>query len=337
MSTDRSVLKSLAFGVATVIVTPSLASFFVRARVLGRDRALAGSTQALAIVPGVLGQYLRRAFLARTLARCHPSATIEFGTIFSKAGAIIDEQVYVGPRCHLGLVHLERDVLLAAGVHVPSGARTHGTDDPSVPMREQQGTLTMVRIGAGAWIGSAAVVMADVGAQLDRRRRIGGHGASARSGDGGRCPGARAAQPCAAGGRRWGRRDERLACRRLAADFGGRRGRRDDRRCGLDRAPLRAVSRRVPGAGSPGDRRAAGNVPAPLRPRRSRGRGPAGWHHVVARQPMGPVRSAAAGARAGDGRRAPGARRLVLLRAALVRRRRLRSLPDVGSRGAPAA
>jgi virginiamycin A acetyltransferase len=164
VSNDRSGLKSLAFGVATVRVTPSLISFFIRARVLGRDRALAGSTQALAIVPGVLGQYLRRAFLARTLTRCHPSATIEFGTIFSKAGAIIDEQVYVGPRCHLGLVHLERDVLLAAGVHVPSGARTHGTDDPDVPIREQEGALTRVRIGAGAWVGSAAVVMADVGA-----------------------------------------------------------------------------------------------------------------------------------------------------------------------------
>ena len=34
----------------------------------------------------------------------------------------------------------------------------------SVPIREQEGALTMVRIGAGAWIGSAAVVMADVGA-----------------------------------------------------------------------------------------------------------------------------------------------------------------------------
>jgi virginiamycin A acetyltransferase len=164
VSGARQILKSIAFSAATVIVTPSLVSFFVRARVMGRDRALAGSTQALALVPGLFGQYLRRAFLARALVRCHPSATIEFGTIFSQAGAIIDEHVYVGPRCHLGLVHLERDVLLAAGVHVPSGARTHGTDDPAVPIRQQEGTLSLVRIGAGVWVGSAAVVMADVGA-----------------------------------------------------------------------------------------------------------------------------------------------------------------------------
>ena len=30
----------------------------------------------------------------------------------SQAGAVLDENVYVGPWCLLGLVHLERDVLL---------------------------------------------------------------------------------------------------------------------------------------------------------------------------------------------------------------------------------
>ena len=34
-----------------------------------------------------------------------------------------------------------------------------------VPIREQPGRKQMVRIGAGAWIGSAAIVLADVGAQ----------------------------------------------------------------------------------------------------------------------------------------------------------------------------
>ena len=54
-------------------------------------------------------------------------------------------------------------MLLAAGVHVPSGAHTHGIDDLSVPIRDQPSVKTPVRIGAGTWIGSAAVVLADVG------------------------------------------------------------------------------------------------------------------------------------------------------------------------------
>jgi virginiamycin A acetyltransferase len=159
----RRIGKTIGRGLATVIVAPALLSFFVRSRLIGRDRALEGSTQALALVPGLVGQYLRRAFLSRVLQRCHRTATIEFGTIFSKADACLDEHVYVGPRCHLGLVHLEHDVLLAAGVHVPSGGDTHGHVDPDVPIRDQAGVRRLVRIGAGSWIGSAAVVMSDVG------------------------------------------------------------------------------------------------------------------------------------------------------------------------------
>jgi acetyltransferase-like isoleucine patch superfamily enzyme len=88
---------------------------------------------------------------------------VQFGSLFSQAGARLDESVYVGPRCHLGLVHLERDVLLGAGVHIPSGGATHGIDDLDRPIREQPGARTLVRIGEGTWVGSAAVIMADVG------------------------------------------------------------------------------------------------------------------------------------------------------------------------------
>jgi acetyltransferase-like isoleucine patch superfamily enzyme len=93
---------------------------------------------------------------------CAPTAVIGFGTLFSQAGCRIEEHVYIGPGCHLGLVHLERGVLLASGVHVPSGPHTHGTD-PALPIRDQAGNLRRVRIGAGAWIGSNAVILADVG------------------------------------------------------------------------------------------------------------------------------------------------------------------------------
>ena len=161
----RESIKAIARGAALVAVSPALLSFALRALVLGRDRALEGSTQALALVPGILGQYLRRAFLARTLAGCADTAAIEFGTIFSQAGTRIGPRAYLGPRCHIGLADIGADVLLAAGVHVPSGGATHGMDDPDTPIREQPGQRTMVRIGDGAWIGSAAIVMADVGSR----------------------------------------------------------------------------------------------------------------------------------------------------------------------------
>jgi virginiamycin A acetyltransferase len=159
----RERLKRFARGVALIAVLPSLASWWLRALVMGRDRALEGSTQAWALVPGLPGQYLRRAFLSRALAACAPTATIEFGTIFSSAAASIGDRAYIGPRCHLGWAVIEHDALLAAGVHVPSGAHTHGIERLDIPIRDQPATKTPVRIGAGSWIGSCAVIMADVG------------------------------------------------------------------------------------------------------------------------------------------------------------------------------
>ena len=159
----RDLAKASARGAAHIIVAPLVVSFAVRAALFGRDRALQASTQLLALIPGIVGQYIRRAYLSRTIAACHKTVTIEFGTTISRAGTRLDAHAYIGPGCHLGLVHIERDVLIAAGVHVPSGAHTHRIDDLSQPIREQPHDERQVRIGAGSWIGEAAVIMADVG------------------------------------------------------------------------------------------------------------------------------------------------------------------------------
>ena len=161
--TFRDAVKAAARGVALVCVTPALASFAVRARIFSRDRALQSTSEWLALVPGLGGQYLRRAFYSRALARCHHTVAIEAGTIFCRAGARLDEHVYVGGGCRLGLVHIERDVLVASGVHIPSGASTHQIDDLTTVIREQARGERLVRVGAGSWIGERTVVMADVG------------------------------------------------------------------------------------------------------------------------------------------------------------------------------
>jgi acetyltransferase-like isoleucine patch superfamily enzyme len=159
----RAAAKWFARGMANLAAVPLLLVHAVKIPILGKDRALEGSTQLLALFPGLCGQYIRRAFLAWTIAECHPSATICFGTILSKTATRIGENAYIGPYCSLGAVTIERDVLIATGVHILSGGRIHGTDNPLRPIREQEGKLVHVTMGAGCWIGAGAVVMADVG------------------------------------------------------------------------------------------------------------------------------------------------------------------------------
>jgi acetyltransferase-like isoleucine patch superfamily enzyme len=157
----RETVKSFVRAVALVVVLPVLAYYGV-ARRWGGDRALEGCSQLLALIPGLTGQYLRRAFLARAIAHCGETAVISFGVILSSSAARIENGAYVGPFCTIGMVHIEADTLIAAGAQLPSGPWTHGTA-VGVSMREQDGQPRLVRIGPGAWVGNNAVIMADVG------------------------------------------------------------------------------------------------------------------------------------------------------------------------------
>lgn len=159
----KQLLKTIFRFLATVLISPMLLWHWLWVPILGRDRCLEYSYQMVASIPGLLGNYLRLAFLQWTIRECHPTVTICYGTLLSKAGACFCENVYIGAGCHLGLVCIEKDALIASGVHITSGANTHGYAKLDQPIREQPGVITLVTIGANSWIGSGAIVMADVG------------------------------------------------------------------------------------------------------------------------------------------------------------------------------
>ena len=155
--------KSVARALAAVAVLPMRLSMELRGLVIGRERAFQGSAEALALVPGLVGQYMRRAFLAATTEGCGTDTVIGVGCLFSTMRIRIDHNAYVGPHCNLGWVHVERDVLIAAGVQIPSGPYTHGIAQLDVPIRDQPGAPVCINVREGAWIGNGAVVLADVG------------------------------------------------------------------------------------------------------------------------------------------------------------------------------
>jgi virginiamycin A acetyltransferase len=156
-------LKAAAGALATLLVLPAWLIYRLGRAALGPERAFPGWSQALGLVPGLTGVYLRRAFYRIVLPRCGADAFISFGTILSHPTAEIGERVYVGAYCVLGDVTLGDDALLASHVSVTNGAAQHGIERLDIPIREQPGTWPRVRIGRDSWIGERAVVMADVG------------------------------------------------------------------------------------------------------------------------------------------------------------------------------
>lgn len=159
----REALKAMARGVCRVSIIPRYLIYRMECILVDPDRAFHGVSQEMSLVPGVVGEYLRREFLRLSIDRCSSDCCIGFGTVLSKRGARIGRRVYVGTRCNLGLVELGDDALLASGVEVMSGGRQHTFEDEEIPVREQGGRFERVCVGRDSWIGSGALVMADIG------------------------------------------------------------------------------------------------------------------------------------------------------------------------------
>jgi acetyltransferase-like isoleucine patch superfamily enzyme len=155
----KAVLNSLAL----LLVLPCFLTYRFGCLLFGPTRVFPGWSQAFALLPGLTGVYLRRAFYRLVLPRCDPGCCIGFGTVISHPTAEIGRGVYVGVYGCLGDVALEDDVLLGSHVSVINGGSQHGIDRLDVPIREQPGAWPRVRVGRDSWIGDRSVVLADVG------------------------------------------------------------------------------------------------------------------------------------------------------------------------------
>ena len=146
-----------------LLVLPAVSVYWLCSRLLGKEIAFPGWSQAFSVFPGISGVYLRRAFYRWALPRVGKDSWIGFGTVFSHPTAYVGDRVYVGVGCMLGDVDLEDDVLIGSHVSIINGNRQHGIERLDIPVREQPGDYPRITVGADSWIGDRAIVMADVG------------------------------------------------------------------------------------------------------------------------------------------------------------------------------
>lgn len=155
--------KTILLCLSTLAAVPVWVLHALLVLLLGRQRACQWISQLLARRVGLWGEYVRRAGLRPVLARVGRDVVIGWGTLFSKPAAELGDGVYIGSHCSLGDVRIGPETMIADGVRIPSGAGQHGIAPSEVPMRQQEGEFRTIHIGEDCWIGSGAVVLADVG------------------------------------------------------------------------------------------------------------------------------------------------------------------------------
>jgi acetyltransferase-like isoleucine patch superfamily enzyme len=114
-----------------------------------------------ALVPGFIGNFLRAAFYRLTLRDCSIDVTVMFGSFFSRRDASVGQYVSIGASCIIGRARIGPRTQIASLVQIPSGRHAHARDSEG---RLLGSVDNEVVIGPDCWVGSSAVVMANVGA-----------------------------------------------------------------------------------------------------------------------------------------------------------------------------
>lgn len=160
----RGALKSAIDGICVAVVSPAAATAVLEGRVFPHsERLFTLWGQSLALVPGVPGIFLRRAYYRLTLQRCASRFSVGFGTFFSHRRVVVEEDVYIGAYSIVGSAVLRRGCSIGSKSSVISGSHLHVRERDGRWAPSDLGRLEQIEIGEHALIGEGCLVMANIG------------------------------------------------------------------------------------------------------------------------------------------------------------------------------
>ena len=118
--------------------------------------------QLFAMLPYVVGTIVRYEFYRFSLRRCGKNVMIGFGTVFVYRDIEIGDNVLIGMYNTIHHCDFGSYVLTADGCRFLSGSKYHNYDRTDIPMARQGGQLRRTTVEDDVWVGTNAVVMADL-------------------------------------------------------------------------------------------------------------------------------------------------------------------------------
>jgi acetyltransferase-like isoleucine patch superfamily enzyme len=159
----RAALKALASALGVALATLPALTCWAEALVSDREECFLFWGQALSLVPGLPGKFLRRGFYYLTLRKGSLTCDIGFLSYFTDRRSELGNRVYVGYGVVLGLVTIGDGCLLGSRVSLLNGGQQHtlGPDAQLSPFDRLK--ASRLYLGDQTWIGEGAIVMANIG------------------------------------------------------------------------------------------------------------------------------------------------------------------------------
>jgi len=161
----RSAARNTLLALTIVAITPLWGLVLVENYLTNSEAVFNTFAQALSLIPGICGVFVRRGFYFMCLDSCARDVHVDFLSRFAHRRVSIGSGVYIGSNCLLGCVRIARDVTIGSNVDILSGRHQHGVASLCAPIQSQPGTFLQIDIGRNSWIGNSSVIMADVGAE----------------------------------------------------------------------------------------------------------------------------------------------------------------------------
>ena len=108
------------------------------------------------------GVLLRRVWYRWTLKSCGSNLTVDWLAVIRTPETTVGNHCTFGVANWIGYASIGNDVMTGSHVVILSGRGQHGFADLDRPMRLQHGEKQRLVIASNVWIGTQAVVMADV-------------------------------------------------------------------------------------------------------------------------------------------------------------------------------
>lgn len=161
----RKILKAFFNLISQIIVLPFAISCKAEEWFVSRhsETIFHICTNIIALLPGMPGVFLRRAFYSLTITHCSINCHIGFGSLISHRDVTIGDSVYIGNYSMFGSCILSDHCLIGSRVSVLSGKSVHTIDEKGMWSPFSPEKMVQIRLGTNVWAGEGAIIMADVG------------------------------------------------------------------------------------------------------------------------------------------------------------------------------